>query len=226
MPKTKECYSIIRDEGLLNDFVDWLPTPNRDQKFYLSLFGRKKYTSAPLKSDKTQLRRFTANKDNIIQKIRQLEVGLGLYLSGDVAVPEESLALYINPNPRDMLKATREVARKSLDLCLSEHHGYNIHAEALSCIQRAKPQRAQWQDFDIDDSSFDLNILKKILNNDCYRVLKTRGGFHVLVEPRKVSGEYKKTYYKNMLKYTDQVKDNMLPCPGVCQGEFVPHFVK
>ena len=57
----KETHDIIRDEQKLADFVDWLPDLQLNQKYFLALFARKKYMNVIKSSDKTQLKRFTAN---------------------------------------------------------------------------------------------------------------------------------------------------------------------
>lgn len=220
----QDCYKLICDEKKLLEFIEWLPDLKEDEKFMLCLFGRKKYTTTHLKSNKTQLGRWLATKENFVNKIRQREIPLGTYLSGDIKVPQEALSLYVTVNPRDMAKATKGVARKALDLICDEHHNYNIVAEALSCVQRSKG-KTQWIDFDIDDSDFDIKVLENFLNEGSYKVLKTRGGFHVLVDPSKVAPELKNSFYKKLVAYSDQVKDNLLPVPGCFQGGHTPYFL-
>lgn len=220
----QDCYQLIYDEEKLLKFIEWLPDLKEDEKYMLCLFGRKKYTTTHLKSNKTQLGRWLATKENFVNKIRQREIPLGTYWSGDIEVPQEALSLYVTVNPRDMVKATKEVAKKALDLICNEHHNYNIVAEALSCVQRSKG-KTQWIDFDIDDNNFDVKILEGIVNEGSYRVLKTRGGFHVLVDPSKVSEEFKTSFYTKILVYSDQVKDNLLPVPGSHQGGYIPYFI-
>jgi len=57
-------YKIIKDEKELKKFIDWLPQLEDGQKFYISLFARKKYGATEgLKADKGQLKRFTASKE-------------------------------------------------------------------------------------------------------------------------------------------------------------------
>ena len=217
-------YKIIRDLELLKSFINWLPDLEKDEKFYCCLLGRRKL-QPNLKSDKSQLKRFLVTKENLIQKIRQLECPLGSYFSGDVVVNQEALVLYINPNPRSMLKATQQTLKRGLDLLINGNKGYNIHAEAMSCIQRSK-SRTFFIDFDIDDLLFNLEKLKDCINPEAYSVLRTRGGFHILVEPKKIVDKFQKTWHNSLSKFgVDQVGDLLIPAPGCTQGDFVPHFI-
>ena len=100
-------YELILDEAQLRDFINWLPDLEADERFYGALFARKKYSdSSNQKKDKSQLKRFVTTKERLINKIKQLEVKKGTYTFNDIAVDENSLALYINPNPRNLKKAT------------------------------------------------------------------------------------------------------------------------
>ena len=110
-------YSIINDIRLLTDFVDNLPELAENETYYLCLFARKKYCQDLIKSnDKTQLKRFTSNKERMIDKIKQLQCEVGSYKIKDKIVPQEALVLYINPNPRCMKKATFALMKKSVDI--------------------------------------------------------------------------------------------------------------
>ena len=68
------CYKIINDEEALINFINWLPDLRDNETFYLSLFARKKYAPEAgfvKANDKTQLKRFTAIKLNMLDKIKQ-----------------------------------------------------------------------------------------------------------------------------------------------------------
>ena len=112
--------------------------------------------------------------------------------------------------------------------------GYNIHAEAMSAIQKCK-SRACFIDFDIDfpeDKKINLTELKPFIEENVgtkgVHYLRTRGGYHVLVEPSKIDKQFEKTWYKNMIKhpYVDIKGDAMIPVVGCTQGNFIPHFEK
>lgn len=234
-------YEIIKDEKSLREFIDWLPELGKGETYYYCLFSRSKYDSTnTLKSDKQQLKRGTSNKEYLFDKIKQLEVEIGCYKQKDVPVPIDSLALYISPNPRSLVKATKKVMKKFIDLILEEYSGYNPHAEILSAIQTSCGRKI-FYDFDFDGVKFS-EMKDKILscvNPECLNFIETRGGFHLLVEFSKISKEYKKNWYNNItsLKGVDvrtkfdsnkdgddnsKEDDGIMPCPGCCQGGFVP----
>lgn len=218
-------YHIIKDEDKLKEFIDWLPELEVNEKYYVSLFARKKYCEKKIKSnDKTQLKRFTSNKDRLFEKIKQLECEVGGYsLRNGIIAPQESLVLYINPNPRDMKKATFGLMKKCVDLLQSDGNGYNIHAEVLSCIQKSK-SKSHFCDFDIDTKNIDLSKLSDILPPNSYKILETRGGYHILVNTRLAP----KTKWHLAIRETfnvDQIGDQLIPVCGCYQGGFVPRFV-
>ena len=230
-------YKIVKDEAILKSFIDWLPELRETEKYYLCLFARNKYCKqlVHIKSDKAQLKRFVSDKERMFQKIKQLEIEVGWYKQKDIGVPEEALALYITPNPRDMWKATVNSLVKLANCIRDQNILVNPHQEVLSEIQRTK-SRTCWIDFDLDSKGENpqqfLDTLKSIIKHtvgeSCVvKLLETRGGYHILVNPATVEQEFKSTFYNKLLKINgvDQAGDNMIPVPGCTQGNFIPHFI-
>jgi len=232
-------YEIIKDIALLEDFLNFLPDLEPHEQFYVCLFSRSKYCNSisgitHIKTDKQQLKRFTATKETLIPKIQQLECPLGTYYQKQIQIPQESLALYINPNPRDFIKATRNGLIRFAHLVGEQYSSnrYNPHQEIMSEIQKAK-SRMVYFDMDIDGMLLEtLDYTKKliadIINLDCLNFLQTRGGFHILVELSRIDKQYSKTWYNNMSALLDiDIKgDCMMPIPGCTQGNFTPKFIR
>ncbi len=231
-------YKIVKDEKILKDFIEWLPELSPTEKFYMCLFARSKYTKDDagknglphIKSDKAQLKRFVTDKERMFQKIKQLEIQLGWYQQKDLIVPQEALALYITPNPREMWRASIRSLVKLAHCIENENKLMNPHQEVMSEIQRTK-SRTCYIDFDIDAEGEDLDKaiaeIPKAINMEAVTLLKTRGGVHCLIDPSKVQKEFKNKFWQAMTKIpgVDQTGDGMIPVPGCCQGGFTPFFI-
>ena len=221
-------YKIIKDENLLKSFMDWLPELNYSETYYCCLFARSKYCDGEITSDKQQLKRFTSKKEHLLDKIKQLEVEIGCYKHKGNPIPERSLALYINPNPRDFEKAAKNSLIELAKKITEPYNGYNPHQLVLSNIQKSSSNR-RYIDFDFDYITQEdlLNGLDGKINKECVNILKTKGGFHVLIEIDKIENQYKKSWYNSIksINGSDVTGDNLIPVVGCTQGEFVPHFI-
>lgn len=220
-------YQIILNEEKLDQFIDWLPDLGPSEMFYFQLFGRKKYLDkGELQSGHQSLSRFVCSKHRIKEKIRQLEVPLGTYLNREVELPQECLALYVTPNPRCHEKAARQLLKVLADKITKQYEGYNTYQLAMTELHKACGKK-YFIDFDFDNIDFDeiSGKLFEAVNKDAVKVLKTRGGFHVLVRIDRVAPEYSKTWYNKITGLGCDVKgDNLIPLPGCTQGGFCPHF--
>ncbi len=231
-------YSIVKDEKVLKDFIDWLPELKENEKYYFCLFARNKYCKelSHIKSDKAQLKRFVTDKGRMFQKIKQLEIEKGWYMQREFPVPEEALALYMTVNPRNMLKATVNTMVKLAQSIRDQNIDMNCHQEALSEIQKAK-SRTCWVDFDFDTkepvrdqtrAEYFADVVPNFIGKTAeFKILETRGGFHLLINPDSVEMYAKNSWYQSLQKLgnCDVVGDNMIPVPGTSQGMFIPHFV-
>lgn len=227
-------YKIIQDEYKFREFIEWLPELEVGECYYITLFSRKKYFNEPnenIKSDKSQLKRVTAtNKEYIYDKVKQMETEIGSYKNNGFPIPQESLALYVSPNPRSMVKATKNALKKFVDLITKDYDGYNPHAIVMSEIQTAGNRRI-YMDFDFDGinpQALHLNIDETKINRDCITYIQTRGGCHALVKLEDIKPEFKNSWYKHLssLEGCDMKgTDSLLNVVGCCQGGFTPKFV-
>lgn len=222
-------YKIIQDEKELQRFIAWLPDLQKSETFYVCLFARSKYVEGiGFKKDKYQLKTFTSNKESLHNKISQLACEMGVYQGGGIPIPQEALVLYINPNPRCFEKAAKNSLIQLAKLITKEYTGYNPYKEVMSEIQTACGREVYMNlDFDGVDIHDTLSLVSKYINMDCVEVVKTRGGFHLLIEFSKIGKEYKSTWYNNItkLKGCDVKGDNLIPIPGCIQGGFTPYMI-
>jgi len=231
-------YNIIKDEKELQRFIDWLPKLEDGQKFYVSLFARKKYGyTEGLKADKGQLKRFTASKEQLINKIRKLEVELGSYECDSIPVNQDSLALYITPNPRDMHKAGLRTIQELTKFLVDGKTIYNPQSVALNMTQVSGIRKYFDIDIDLKEGEnlsetelFSWIIQNNIVNSNAFAnsIIKTRGGYHILIELSKIDAKYSKSWYNGFSKATHEKftvmmnNDNMIPVPGCVQSDSMP----
>ena len=221
-------YNIINNEEELDKFISLLPDNDIDGTYYITLFARKKYApNSNLKSDKAQLKTLVAKKERIKQKIKQLEVKIGAYTTDDgQPIPEESLALYITPNPRSFKKANKEIVRTIFGNLLEGIH-INPKVVTFSKLQTAQAEK-KFVIFDVDYSEKNEYKQAEFLKTVAWKlgytplIIKTRGGFHILVEPSKTT---EKVWHQNISVMADQIGDLLSPIPGCIQGGHIPYLI-
>ncbi len=221
-------YRLIVDQTEVQKFLDFLPNTSDGEQYYCSLFGRAKYFKdhPALKSDKTMLNRWTTTKERFINKLEQKETRVGTYLGhNDLAVPQEALAVYMTPTPRDFNRVAFETIKTFADK-LGKDQYINPRQEVMNIIQTTAVKN-RFHVFDID--SKEDHVINKINNvlGDYYSLIETRGGYHVLVNPKDLEGQdVPKNWYNEIRLMSDVVGDAMVPVPGTYQGGFVPRLVK
>jgi hypothetical protein len=212
-------YKIIEDEKKLDEFLALLPDTNENEVYYLCLFCRHKYAASfPNTRDSGQLARITArNKAEVKEKIRRMECPVGSYSRDGVVAP------------RSLVKANKwllvEMAKRAADGNME----FNPLTLATTAIHNAG-DRKFFVDFDFDDvdpADHRKWIQHALPNPASYKILKTRGGFHLLVLLEHVKGN-KKWYptVAQLPKCDVRGADTLTPVAGCVQGGFVPHFVE
>lgn len=217
-------YDIIVNEPELRKFIDWLPDLDRGEVYYIGLLARRKYCReenlGAMKAE-SEIRRLVATKENLFSKISELECRRGAY-----NVPEESLAVYITPNPRSQEKALHALLIRTAEAVSRNHRVENVVSLAMSELHKARGKR-RFVSFDFDGPlPYDLGTC---VNIDAVDVVKTRGGWHVLVRPADVVPELRDSWWRSISQLPgrdSRAGDDMLPVPGCCQGEgFTPHLL-
>lgn len=226
-------YQIIKNRDLLQDFIINLPTLQDNETWYVSLMARKKYYPEMTLSS-LQLSRFTSKSHNLLQKIEKLEIREGLYSLSDREIYPDSLALYISANPRCIRKATLNLTKRLITL-ISEGKCSKLEQDVLSELHKSKGRGLfVIADFDIKDTfrcklDFHDRYLRDKININAYQLLKTRGGYHCIIESLLIRSKYGKTWWKsiNSIPEIDKLDSDMLiPIPGCIQGNFSPYFIQ
>jgi hypothetical protein len=222
-------YKIIADEQKLDEFIEWLPELKPSEGYYLQLFGRKKYLeSGTIQSGQQSLNRFVCKKERIKDKIKQMEIPVGLYRNRDIVLPQECLCLYICPNPRCHEKAAKNLLKTLADKITKKYENYNTYQLAMTELHKAK-SRSFVVDFDYDEVDYESvrEDINSVLNKEAFKVLKTRGGFHILVMPEKIDHDKRNVWHNKLASLNaDVIGDTLIPCPGTFQGGFIPYFLE
>ena len=223
-------HKILLDERNFDEFVNFLPDLEENEVYYLSLFARHKYCKSLPNLRDNQLVRFTSSKIDLKEKVLRLECSFGGYKRDGIDVPQEAIALYIAPNPRNIVKANKDLLVELATKFANGETAFNPLSLARTAIHNAT-KRKVFVDFDYDfiDPQTHLPEIKKVLPDNAYRIITTRGGFHLLVilantpKDNWASTEWFKTL--TALKGCD-VKGSsaLLPVPGCTQGGFCPYL--
>ncbi len=234
-------YKIIHNEEKLQQFIDWLPELLPNEQYYVTLLARKKYNpETGLKADKAQLKRFTSTKERLLQKIKQLELPVGLYESGNTEVSQDNLAIYITPNPRDLHNASLFLMKEISEKLIRKDNAINPNTLALNLIQTTTSRKIFFDldiDFRIENhqeaiEKFKLDM-EDCINSDSLTFIKTNGGLHCLINLQNINKEYQKTWHQKVSQLACQEYevtmngDNVLPIVGCVQGiDFSPYFLE
>jgi len=218
-------YKVLLDETKLDDFISFLPDLEADEVYYLALFARHKYCSSVPNLKDNQLARFTSSKDTLKEHILRLECSFGGYKRDGIDVPQEALALYIALNPRNIVKANKELLVELAKCFADGKADFNPLSIARTAVHHAT-NRKVFVDFDYDNIEPILHLpkIKELLPDNAFKILKTRGGFHLLVL---LANTPKSNWFKALaaLEGCDVKGSNtLIPVPGCTQGDFCPYL--
>lgn len=220
-------YRILIDKKAFQEFIDLLPELNPDEVYFLSLFARHKYAPEVPNLRDNQLARFAVtSKDQLEEYILRMECSFGGYKRGGTDIPREALAVYISPNPRNLVKANKELLVELATAFTEGRANFNPLTLARTAIHRAVSRKI-FADFDYDFQDYQTRIakIKEILPDNAFKILKTRGGFHLLVI---LANAPKTDWFKQLsaLEGCDVTGSNtLLPVAGCVQGDFVPFLI-
>lgn len=184
--------------------------------------------------DDSQLSRFVATKQTLKEKILRLHSPIGSYQRNGVNVPEQALALYIGLNPKSLPRANKNLLVEMARRCANGDMDFNPISLATSEIHTATTRKF-FVDFDFDDvppHDIDggygyLSIFQDILPKDSYKILISRGGFHLIVVLEKVK-QLKTNWYvaiSSLPRCDVRGSSTLTPVPGCAQGGFSPYFL-
>lgn len=225
----KKTYSIIKDLNKLKEFVNYLPVPNDEERYQVQLISRNKYLQEDKKNSQSHIIQsfYDLKKIDIIPVIERMEVPLGSYKIKGIPIQEESLCVYMCYNPYNRVKAHTKMLASLASMNCNKELNTSTNKIVSSSIAKAI-ERKLIMSIDVDDSyKEDMygQLIDEIIHYSSYRILNTKGGFHILVDLT--------SYYltKDWLK---KLKEKIVcdvcgvstlnPVPGCIQGDYVPYF--
>lgn len=237
-------YKFIYDEEQVKHFHSLLSPLKDDEAYFVSLSARNKYLTQEerlaIDLGRTEMfaRKLVKRSDyeTFIRILRTYEVNDGGYTSrSNIPLPEKCIVLYANINPVSGMKALKEFYEKStqllFDLATDKEAGKrlaSLDTELMNCYQRAKGTRTFLDiDFDIPEIDLVKDVCSDLKNhNVIYHIIKTKSGFHVLVQRDTLKYNYtevvKKANDEAIKKYGHAevvVNTNeMVPIPGCTQA--------
>jgi hypothetical protein len=242
-----ENYQFIKDEALLKEFYDNVVIPlKKDEVYFLMLSARKKYCdeSIELRKGSDMLKRITLRKNNfdsfrncILELFASVLVGC-YRDKNDQPIPLNAFVVYMTTNPRNTRRACLGVVKKITEGLLNIETSLNLENIVMSEIHKTCIGKT-YIDFDCDIGKKDDGeqvrlFIEKSLGESEFHSIKTRGGYHILLNVEKIDKKIKNNFYQTIKEYSFTLndseiefkgKDNMIPIPGVTQGGFCPYII-
>jgi hypothetical protein len=253
-------HKLISDESEIKRFVGILPHLALDEVYFVSLSARNKYLTDKEKQEiglgraemfNRRLVKCASNPDEAfdmyLRTIKSFEcIYGGITTKSHEIIPDKCLVVYANINAVSGKKALRLFLSKAIDNIFDSTADVNCIAKMASldsmlmnCYQQSRSTKKFIDiDFDIPANAYDLlvqfiRVLKE--NNITYYVIKTKSGYHVLMQTDTIKFNYNITVhelnataqYRYGKEHVEviQNKNEMIPVPGTYQGGFPVTFL-
>jgi len=244
-------YKFIYDVDQIKKFHSLLSPLKDEEAYFISLSARNKYLSIEERKEidlgRTEMfaRRLAKKGDyeTFIRVLRSYEANDGAYTSrSNINLPMKCLVLYVNINPVSGRKALKEFYEKStqllFDLADDKEAGKRLSTldtELMNCYQRAKGTKKFIDiDFDVPEIALVNTVCSDLKVHDViYHVVKTKSGFHVLVQKDTLKYNYTEAVRmadqeaKKVYGHAEVVvnSNDMIPIPGTIQANHQVKFI-
>jgi len=240
---------ILNEEALDQFCTEVLPELTMHECFFIMLAARNKYlteeqkTQYQLRKGSDMLCRVLCKSNNfkdVKRAILKMTPVEGLYTdSTGKDIPHNAYVVFITPNPRGTLKAVPNVVNHLVGYLVNQGNPVNMDNAVYSEIHKSC-SRKKYFDIDVDfhtddDLTYLVQEILNILKRSRTKIVKTRGGVHILLDLETIDPEIEKTWYKSFIdlrldpKYKSAIElisDSMVPVPGCTQGGLHPYLTK
>jgi len=232
-----------------------------DEAYFLSLSARNKYltdeerktyelgrTEMFARELVKQNKYGTPIEDIYLRVLKSMQVSEGGYTSRTgVTLPDKCLVVYANINPSSGIKALKMFYERTTEALFdmrtnseAPSNFNNLDTQLMNCYQKCKGTRTLIDiDFDIPEEGSDIlhTFLDEMYEKDVkYHVVKTKSGYHVLLERETL----KFNYNLNIIKAHEEAqkrfgkehievevnKNEMIPIPGTMQAGHKVSFLE
>lgn len=249
----KAFHEFIYDESQIEKFHSLLSPLKEHESYFLSMSARNKYLTEEERQHyelgRTEMfaRKLVKRSEfeTFLRVLKSMQVSRGGYTSRKgVELPDRCLLVYANINPVNGIKALKEFQEKTTQMMFDMVDGADVKkkfasldTEMMNCYQRAKGTRTLIDvDFDVPDDGIDLveKVLADLRKHEvAYHVIKTRSGFHVLLEKAGIRYNYTEVIKTANDEAVDRYshaevvvnKNDMIPVPGTMQADHSVCFV-
>lgn len=257
-----EFHKFIYDEKQIKKFISLLSPLKGDEQYFVSMSARNKYLTDEEREfyglGRTEMfaRRLvkkTQRDDMTVEQLylrtlKMMQVSKGGYTTRiGKDLPTKCMVVYANINPVSGFKALKEFQGKISDLIFDTCTDpaavlrlQTLDTLLMNCYQRSRSIKALIDiDFDMPDEG--ITILKHFIclleeHEVIYNVIKTRSGFHVLLQRDTLTFNYtklvKEANDKAIKRFgKDHIEVNintneMVPIPGTLQADFPVQFIE
>jgi hypothetical protein len=232
--------SILINEKIARAFIEkTVPPLKNDEVLVALLSARRKYDPALSASQEILAREIIRDNDveKIIQELRKLST-VGFYLDRGKPISQTAFAMYIDLNPKSILKAfalfNREINNLLYEGIITKNADYqtlkHIDLKLFSAIHRGNARTRPFWCLDIDKKDF--TLLKELVailgKQNVPWVSETCNGFHLIVERNETTGEllFKEGLPLTIKSVVTINKEPTTPVPGTLQGGVLVKQVK
>lgn len=232
--------SLLVDEALAARFIEKvIPKLECDEVLIALLSARRKYDQTLSTSHEILARKIIRdnNVEKIVQDLRKLST-VGFYLDNEKPIPQTAFAVYIDLNPKSVLKAftlfSREINNLLYDCIVTQNADYqtlkHIDLKLFSAIHRSNARTRPFWCLDIDkkDPALLEELVATLGKQNVIWVSETHSGFHLIAERNKETGTrlFKEGLPPAMRSAVETKKEPTTPVPGTLQGGVLVKQVK
>lgn len=242
--------SLVKDENEFEYFVSEVLPPldnNSEQAYFISLSARQKHLTPDERGfynlGRTEMFARTLGYGDWEFTMQKLASHLTYKRTKNgLEFPEKSLVVYVNVNPSDLLLASLRFAegvqKVATEVITANRNGKRANTKNMAKADRLlmnyiqkSPSRTVYLDVDVDTKEpQDTQLLTAKLDayGVEYHVLKTAGGFHVMVNRASMeSTPLRKSFHQTIKQVDARLKplggeckfntNKMVPVPGTLQ---------